>query len=441
MADPGLPEDGPCLSNLKTKVAELYKFRDHFFEAHSLSEADGKPGELSQGKEKLLSVFQDEEARAVEEDRAQFLYLKGRVLNISGDYSPEAEAILSKAVKLRPNLVEAWNELGECYMMKQDWGTARTCFEGALQHRKNKVSLRNLSMTLRQVAANNQEERIGNVELSLSRGKDAVGLDTGDGTSWSLLGNAYLSHFFQVSQNPKTLKQAMSSYSQAEKDVVSRSSPELHYNKGIALKYEEEFSLALQSFAQATALDPTWRDPKVQEQVLVKYLEDIVQLLELRGKLKAKKLTQLVETMDEKQLGPYGGGSYLHHSGARVSLRLQPFAQLKPGLNSETVVLGRVICSVHTENTVPFTFCMVDKESRCLAVTLYNLSPGKGVIIGDSVAISEPYFSRTDMSYQGRQYIFDLIRVESPLVLVINGKKGGKEMLAGVAMSSFTCPT
>lgn len=37
---------------------------------------------------------------------------------------------------------------------------------------------------------------------------------------------------------------------QAEKDVVSRSSPELHYNKGIALKYEEEFSSALQSFAQ-----------------------------------------------------------------------------------------------------------------------------------------------------------------------------------------------
>ena len=72
-------------------------------------------------------------------------------------------------------------------------------------------------------------------------------MDTSDGTSWSLLGNAYLSHFFQVvfyhssisflalncqvSQNPKTLKQAMSSYTQAEKDVVSRSSPELHYNK------------------------------------------------------------------------------------------------------------------------------------------------------------------------------------------------------------------
>ena len=53
------------------------------------------------------------------EDRACFLYLKGRVQNISGEYSPEAEATLSKAVKLSPDLVDAWNELGECYMMKQ----------------------------------------------------------------------------------------------------------------------------------------------------------------------------------------------------------------------------------------------------------------------------------------------------------------------------------
>lgn len=439
--DAALPQAGPCLEELNIRVGQLYTFRDHFFEAHSLSEARGKTDQLKQKKEDLLEVFKNDEVKAVEEDRAGFLYLKGRTLNITGEYSAEAEVLLGKAVKLRPDMVEAWNELGECYMMKQDWATARTCFEGALQHRKNKVSLRNLSMTLRQVSAATQEERIGNVELGLTRGKEAVSLDTVDGTSWSLLGNAYLSHFFQVSQNPKTLKQAMSSYHQAEKDVVSKNSPELHYNKGIALKYEEEFSLALHSFAQATALDPTWRDPAGQERVLVKYLEDIVGLIKHKGKLKAKKLTQLVESIDEKQLGPYKGGSYLHHNGTKVPLRLLPFSQLQPGLNSETVVLGRVICSVHTENTVPFTFCLVDKESRCLAVTLYNLSPGKGVIIGDSVAISEPYFTRVDMSYNDRQYNFDLIRVESPLVLVINGKKGGKEMLAGVAMSSFTCPT
>ena len=53
-------------------------------------------------------------------------------------------------------------------------------------------------MTLRQVPASSGEEKISNVEQGLLKGKEAVGLDTTDGLSWSLLGNAYLSHFFQV---------------------------------------------------------------------------------------------------------------------------------------------------------------------------------------------------------------------------------------------------
>ena len=53
-------------------------------------------------------------------------------------------------------------------------------------------------MTLRQIPVSGSEEKISNVESGLVRGKEAVGLDTGDGQSWSLLGNAYLCHFFQV---------------------------------------------------------------------------------------------------------------------------------------------------------------------------------------------------------------------------------------------------
>ena len=53
-------------------------------------------------------------------------------------------------------------------------------------------------MTLRQVPAGSSEDKIGNVEQGLVKGKEAVSMDTTDGQSWSLLGNAYLSHFFQV---------------------------------------------------------------------------------------------------------------------------------------------------------------------------------------------------------------------------------------------------
>ena len=96
--------------------------------------------------------------------------------------------------------------------------------------------MRNLSIVMRQKAslqAENGEDRLRHIEAGLTRAREAVQLDTKDGISWSVLGNAYLAHFFSVSQNPRTLKQAMSAYKQAEKDMIALNTPELHHNKGI----------------------------------------------------------------------------------------------------------------------------------------------------------------------------------------------------------------
>ena len=73
------------------------------------------------------------------EKKAYRTYLKGRVLNVAPDHCPEAEQLLSKAVKLEPNLVNAWIELGECYWKRGEVETAKTCFEGALSHVSNEV--------------------------------------------------------------------------------------------------------------------------------------------------------------------------------------------------------------------------------------------------------------------------------------------------------------
>lgn len=64
---------------------------------------------------------------------AQFLLLRGRCLNIAPQFSQTAEENLSRAVKLEPGLVEAWNTLGEQYWKKGDLIAAKTCFTGALQ--------------------------------------------------------------------------------------------------------------------------------------------------------------------------------------------------------------------------------------------------------------------------------------------------------------------
>lgn len=53
------------------------------------------------------------------------------------------------------------------------------------------------------------------------------------------------------------------------------------------------------------------------------------------------------------------------------------------------------------------TFCLVDKAGTCVVVTVFNLADGKGVIIGDSVAIPEPYLTNVDFSYKENVSIYN----------------------------------
>lgn len=71
---------------------------------------------------------------AVNSYRAKYYYLKGYALNVVPKYSKEAEELLSKAIKLDPKLVNAWNELGECYWKNNNLKEAINCFNGALNY-------------------------------------------------------------------------------------------------------------------------------------------------------------------------------------------------------------------------------------------------------------------------------------------------------------------
>lgn len=123
----------------------------------------------------------------------------------------------------------------------------------------------------------------------------------------------------------------------------------------MAHKFEENYQQALDCFGRATALDPTWEAPRKQDAALWQSLADVRALMDAKGKLKTKRFNQLVDSLDSaKGLGPYGGGSYAGPSGgAAVRLEEAAFGDLAEGLNAGKVALGRVICSVHSDETVP----------------------------------------------------------------------------------------
>lgn len=420
---------------LTEKVKDLYLFRDHYFETHSFDDAIKKNFDVEKKMKDTLSKFDECKGYEIDGSRAKYYYLKGRALNVVDHFIPQAEELLSKAVKLEPNSIETWNELGKCYWKNDDIKQAKNCFVGALQHGRNKVSLRNLSMVLRQEQTSSIEQRTKNIQQGVDYAKEAVSLDTTDGISWAILGNSYLSSFFIIAQDPATLRLCMSAYMQAEKDIVARSNPDLYYNKAVALKYQEDYNLAIQSFEHAIVLDPLWETPHKKREELIKYLKNIQNSINNHGHVKPKRLHKLIRGLHIKHLGPYKGGSYT--SGEKLlKLDLIPLKELALGLNTEKVVFGKVVCWMQDSDYVPFAFCLVDEQKTCIVVTVYNLVKGRGVTVGDSVGIPEPFVIHQKFSYMNTEFDYKSIRVETPIVLVVNGRKLGREQQAS---ANFEC--
>ncbi|XP_032712832.1 tetratricopeptide repeat protein 5 isoform X2 [Lontra canadensis] len=423
------------LQKLQELVDQLYSFRECYFETHGVEDAGRKQQDVREEMEKTLQ--QMEEVVGSVQGKAQVLMLTGKALNVTPDYSPKAEELLSKAVKLEPKLVEAWNQLGEVYWKKGDIAAAHTCFSGALTHCKNKVSLQNLSMVLRQLRTDTGDEHSRHVMDSVRQAKLAVQMDVHDGRSWYILGNAYLSLYFNTGQNPKISQQALSAYAQAEKvDRTACSNPDLHLNRATLHKYEENYGEALEGFSQAAALDPAWPEPRRREQQLLEFLNRLTSLLESKGKVKAKKLQSMLGSLRPAHLGPCGDGRYQSASGQKLTLELKPLSALQPGVNSGAVVLGKVVFSLTTEEKVPFTFGLVDSDGPCYAVMVYNMVQSWGVLIGDSVAIPEPNLRLHQIQHKGKDYCFSSVRVETPLLLVVNGKPQGSSSQAAATVAS-----
>lgn len=109
------------------------------------------------------------------------------------------------------------------------------------------------------------------------------------------------------------------------------------------------------------------------------------------------------------------------------------------------------------------TFCIVDNFNECIAVTVYNLANGQGVIIGDIVAIAMPYLKEIDFVFKNKvimnnflfvwilikclsiiiilylqKFHFKSIRVSNPLLLAVNGKPFPSGKMSSMQMSTFS---
>jgi cytochrome c-type biogenesis protein CcmH/NrfG len=191
----------------------------------SLALLDQKPIDLVQNKK----------------EKADLHYLRGKTLEYDPEFSKAAEENLSKAIKLMPSKHEAWDALGHVYWKKGDLANSKKSFETSLElDDKNKGTLCQLSMVVRQAREENLEKRRENFAQSIAYAKQAVNLDLADSNSWYVLGNAHLTNFFANHLGTDQLEQALAAYKQTEK-ALKLPNPDLYFNRATILEYLERY--------------------------------------------------------------------------------------------------------------------------------------------------------------------------------------------------------
>eukprot|EP00945_MAST-04E_sp_MAST-4E-sp1_P005192 g5192.t1 len=365
------------LTHPSEQCTQLYRLRDTFFPPNA-GEKENKMRpvvkEIVVAVDAFVNDSTDGQAKK-RADKAYGAYLKGKALSVFEVYDAEGEKHLSKSVKLDPSNIDAWNCLGECFWKKQDFGTAKTCFEGALKQSRTRETLGLYSMLLRQIRPDNTS-MVENIRASIAAAKEAVSLGYSDAHSWYVLGNAYLGSFFNLAHDPADLTRALKAYENAEKhrDDGVNALPDLFFNRAEVHSYLQNYNLAIQDYRRAGEVDPLglqWED-------CVKNLRKKVlranELLRKRCGVKPKRLDAMCKAMLANQHHKAVVATSEKQESEKLRSKFVGVSSLNVGPNPGTVVpLSFLLPVVDARKLTPCLVMMCDRNQECVCVALYHV--------------------------------------------------------------------
>jgi tetratricopeptide (TPR) repeat protein len=330
--------------------------------------------------------------------QARLHYLRGKAATCGaeGRSSSSAELLLADAVKLDPNLIGAWDALGECYWQRGELEAARGCFHGALAHRRTCASLCHLSMLLRVIAGRSPpDEGQACVLESTSLAKDAVRLEPSSQRAWFSVGNAHLSVYKFCTASADELHLASKAFTQAARagaggaragaggastrgSDVSVLNADLAMNHGLALFLLESIAPALDAYSQAHALDPSIGADRMRQDVW-EHATRASELLSGKMGLKPRKLASLLAELPPAQEGQPGLGD------------------LKPGANPSVRLVLKLLAPLPSHaQRLHHSFAVADRDGAVAALAVYGKSTplSNPSAHGATIAVTAPTLVR-----------------------------------------------
>lgn len=306
-------------------------------------------------------------------DRAKSAYLIGRALDATAKYNPEAESQLSRAVKLAPEHVEAWNALGHVFWKKQDLASAKDCYEAALRARTNDDSLIALSMLQRR----DLDEAVSLARRAIPKG-------------WYALGNALMCRFLQKHQRTDA-RDAMKAYQVAGKH------PDLYFNRANLKRYLEDYVGACNDLGEVS-------DASLKASELI----DDVKRWAAQVKDVCKKPVKMKKRRELLAKVPYSSLPCAKH----------PMDLVTPTTTVIHLVIALELRRLGVPPDVFVAFVKEETESRCLALSVYNTDTSS-LVPGVVCTVTAFDLVKVDVPSQGESY--DVVRVLNHANILVDG--------------------
>lgn len=406
------------LGDAERLVEELADLEEYYF-------GGDKEAKKQQSVEQILKLLDAEAgANLSGAERARMLYLKGRLSLFAPVEGCDCQEVLSKAIKLDPTLLGAWNALGEAHWNKQEYTQARRCFEEAIERcGPNATSLRNLSMVLRVI--DDSENRSANFALSVAKAKEAVALDTSGGQTWETLGNAYLGDFFvNGCQKADELSKSLIAYDKAEAayQKSGKLNPSIYMNRGTVLKFLQNYDMAIQSFQKAQEISGSEPAAAAEARKLVDLVKRITDIVTNQGRIKTKRLNTLLQTVPK-------------------SIGSKSLKELQRGENKGAVLDAKVVQLFDRSNEVPIIAICSDAAGNFFALSVYNADfnaiSQALVPMEASFSVSCPHLREISMTRGEEHWSYPCVRIAHPqdIDVVGLGKLGHAAVMSSVKFS------
>ncbi|KAI6203401.1 Tetratricopeptide repeat protein 5-like protein [Aphelenchoides besseyi] len=227
--------------------------------------------------------------------------------------------------------------------------------------------------------------------------------------AWYSLANTYLLRFFATAQlDRRDLDHSIDAYEKALNQECPFVNADLHINYQEALLYKQNYRLALFHAERAVQIEPHFDSAIERLDSLRTFLLRLSEGINRKGMLPSRKIKDIVASINNSD----------------SPNELKTIDELKMGVNTKVAICTKILSVVSHNQKVPFTIIVIDQNSNCFGVTIFNFSNTFNLLANDELLIPTPHVVPVeDVEINETKLNFKLIRVDDPSTLIRNKKR------------------